>query len=99
MRAPGHSWADTLTAAHTLQALHEDLPDGTHVQRVAITRRDSGALLASAASAHFNGGRAQWLLGMWGAASCPNPVTAAGSRAFQQTYHLARDTLRPASSR
>lgn len=88
-----------LTAAYTVLSAHEDLDGGTHVQRQRISRRDTGAMLASAASAHFQGGRARWLLGMWGAASCPNPVTAAGSRAFQQTDHLARDTLRPASSR
>jgi hypothetical protein len=49
--------------------------------------------MAQAASANFDGGTAKWVLGAWGSASCPNPVTTAGSAAFQATYHLARDTL------
>jgi hypothetical protein len=84
-----------LTAAYRLQATNEDLPGGTHVQRLALTRIDTGALLASAASAHFQGGHARWVLGMWGSATCPTPVTPAGSRTFQKTRHLARDALRP----
>lgn len=87
-----------LTAAYRLHAVDEDLADGTHVQRLQLTRIDTGAVLASAASANFQGGHARWVLGMWGSASCPNPVTPAGSRAFQQTYHLARDVLRPVSA-
>lgn len=87
-----------LSAAFRLHAADEDLPGGTHVQRLQLTRIDTGAVLASAASAHFQGGHARWVLGMWGSASCPSPVTPAGSRAFQQTYHLARDALRPAGA-
>lgn len=87
-----------LTAAYRLQAVDEDLPDGTHVRRLQLTRMDTGALLASAASAHFLGGHARWVLGMWGSATCPNPVTPAGNQAFQQTWHLARDTLQPAGA-
>lgn len=87
--------AAALTALYQLTSASDDLPDGTHVQRLTLTRRDTGAVLARAASAHFQGGRARWLLGMWGTASCPNPVLPEGNRAFRQTYHLARDALRP----
>lgn len=86
-----------LTAAHRLAAESEELDSSTGVQRLTLTRRDTGTVLASAASAHFQGGTARWLLGMWGTASCPSPITPAGSQAFQQTYHLARDALRPAA--
>lgn len=87
-----------LTAAYRLHAANDELPDGTHVQRLQLTRIDSGVVLARAASANFHGGHARWVLGMWGSASCPNPVTPAGSRAFMQTRHLARDALRPAGA-
>lgn len=87
-----------LTAAYRLHAVDEDLPGGTHVQRLQLTRMDTGAVLASAASAQFQGGHARWVLGMWGSASCPHPATPAGSRAFQQTRHLARDALQPAGA-
>lgn len=87
-----------LTAAYRLQAVDEDLPGGTHVQRLQLTRMDTGAVLASAASAHFQGGHARWVLGMWGSATCPNPASIGGSAAFQRTRHLARDALRPAGA-
>jgi hypothetical protein len=89
---------EALTATYRLQTTNEDLPAGTHVQRLALTRIDTGALLASAASAHFQGGHARWVLGTWGSATCPNPVTPAGSQAFRQSRHLARDALRPAGA-
>jgi hypothetical protein len=84
---------DHLTAAHVFTSTHERLPGGVQVHRQFIRERASGRLMAQAASANFDGGTAKWVLGAWGSASCPNPVTTAGSAAFQATYHLARDTL------
>jgi hypothetical protein len=73
--------------------MYEQRPGGVSVQRQEIRARQGGRLMAQAASANFDGGTAKWVLGAWGSASCPNPVTTAGSAAFQATYHLARDTL------
>lgn len=87
-----------LTAAYRLQAVDDELPGGTHVQRLQLTRMDTGAVLASAASANFQGGHARWVLGMWGSATCPSLMSPTGSRAFGQTWHLARDALRPAGA-
>lgn len=84
---------DRLSAAHVFTSTHEELPGGVSVQRQVIREREGGRLLAHAASARFDGGIAKWVLGAWGSANCPNPVTTAGSAAFQATYHLARDTL------
>ena len=81
------------SAAHVFTSTHEQRPGGVSVQRQEIRERQSGRLMAQAASARFDGGTAKWVLGAWGSASCPNPVTTAGSAAFQATYHLARDTL------
>lgn len=85
---------DALTAAYTVQSTHEVQDGGVSVQRTTVSERASGRVLASAAMAHFHGGRARWVLGAWGSASCPNPVTADGAAAFEAAYHLARDTLR-----
>jgi len=85
---------DALSAAYTVRSQHEVLAGGMSVQRTTVSERAGGRVLASAASAYFEGGSAKWVLGAYGSAQCPNPVTAAGSAAFNATYHLARDTLR-----
>jgi hypothetical protein len=85
---------DSLTAAYAVQSTHEVRDGGVSVQRTTVSERASGRMLASAAMAHFEGGRAKWVLGAWGSASCPSPISAEGSAAFQAAYHLARDTLR-----
>lgn len=84
---------DEPTATHGLESTHESRPGGVSVSRQVIRERASGRVLAEAASARFDGGPAKWVLGAWGSAHCPNPVTAEGSRRFQATYQLARDTL------
>lgn len=90
-----HEEIERLSATHVLASAHEPQPGGVSIHRQTIRERDGGRLLASAATAHFDGGTAKWVLGAWGSAHCPDPVTAAGSAAFQAGYHLARDTLRP----
>lgn len=84
----------TLSASHAVSSQYEVRPGGVSVQRTVVSERASGRVLASAASARFDGGPAKWVLGSYGSAQCPNPITAAGNAAFQATYHLARDTLR-----
>jgi hypothetical protein len=59
--------------------------------RTEVRERASDRLLAQAAQAHSDGGRAKWVLGAWGTSSCPS----AGSRDWSRWYHLARDVLRP----
>lgn len=84
---------DQPTAAHVLVSTHESHAGGVSISRQVIREREGGRLLAQAASARFDGGPAKWVLGAWGSASCPDPVTAEGSRRFQANYHLARDTV------
>lgn len=85
---------DALTAAYVVQSQYEVSSGGLSTQRTTVSERASGRVLASAASARFDGGAAKWVLGIYGSAQCPNPLTAAGSAAFRAEYHLARDTLR-----
>ena len=87
---------DAISASVAVTATHERLSPWTSAQRVTITDRLTGQVLATAAQAHFNGGRAYWLLGSWGSGSCPDPATSEGSMEFKRFYHLARLTLRPA---
>jgi hypothetical protein len=87
---------DAISASVAVTATHERLGPWTSAQRVTITDRLTGQVLATGAQAHFNGGRAYWLLGAWGSGWCPNPASSDGSIEFNRFYHLARLTLRPA---
>ena len=86
---------DAISASVAVTATHERLSPWTSAQRLTITDRSSGQVLATAAQAHFNGGRAYWVLGAWGSSSCPDPASSEGSAEFNRFYHLARLTLRP----
>ena len=90
---------DAISASVAVTATHVRLSPWTSAQRVTITNRLTGQVLATAAQAHFNGGRAYWLLGAWGSGSCPDPASSDGSIEFNRFYHLARLTLRPAVAR
>jgi hypothetical protein len=57
-----------------------------------VVERSTGEVLAKAGSANFDGGRAKWVLGAWGASRCPSAMQS--SEAFGPYYHLARNTLR-----
>lgn len=84
---------DKLSAEYVLRSVHTD--EGMwRVQEVEIANIKTGEKLASAKSAHFEGGTAKWVLGAYGSATCPNPRTAEGSRLFRKTYNLAWETLR-----
>lgn len=86
---------DAISASVAVTATHMRLSPWTTAQHVTITDRLDGKVLATAAQAHFNGGRAYWLLGSWGSGSCPDPASSNGSIEFNRFYHLARLTLRP----
>ncbi|MCA0239295.1 MAG: hypothetical protein LCI02_00430 [Proteobacteria bacterium] len=85
---------DALTAAYVVKSQREAQPGGISTLRTTVSERASGRVLASAASARFDGGAAKWVLGIFGDAQCPNLTTSAGSAAFRAENHLARDTLR-----
>jgi len=88
---------DSSSASVRVATQYIDQPRGVSIQSTLITERASGRELARAERARFDGGRARWLLGFWGAADCTNPASARGQRAFQDWYHLARNTLRSES--
>ena len=83
-----------LTARYAVQSVRK--PAG-HASFETLLVKDmvSGQVLAEASNGHFDGGRAFWVLGAYGSASCPHPATSQGAQAFQQFYHLAKLTLRP----
>jgi hypothetical protein len=56
----------------------------------------TGEKMAWANNSHFEGGTMQWVLGVHGTASCPDPRSTEGSERFRDFYHLAKNTLRPA---
>jgi len=82
-----------LTAPYTVQSTFEKRSLGIQVNRVAVTERASGKLLAEAHSVTYHGGPLSLLLVLYGLSSCPSVHTQQGSRQFNAYYHLARDTL------
>jgi hypothetical protein len=64
----------------------------TGLAQTKIVDRQSGRLLAQAGSASFSGGRMRWVLGAWGASSCPSAMRSPTD--FTEYYHLAKRTLR-----
>jgi len=82
-----------LTARYTVQSMHEKRSLGIVVDRVAVTERVSGKLLAQAHSVTYHGGPLSLLLVLYGMSDCPDVRTQQGSRQFNVYYHLARDTL------
>ncbi len=88
---------DAPSATVTVKAEHTEPKSSTTVSGLTISDRATGRVIAHGASANFNGGKAMLVLGAYGIASCPSPITASGQRQFQALYHLARDTLRAAN--
>lgn len=82
-----------LKALYTVQSTFEERSPGLQVNRVVVTERASGKLLAEAHSVTYHGGPLSLLLGLYGLSSCPSVHTQQGSRQFNAYYHLARDTL------
>jgi hypothetical protein len=82
-----------LKALYTVQSTFEERSPGIHINRVAVTERASGKLLAQAHSVTYHGGPLSLLLVLYGMSDCPDVRTQQGSRQFNAYYHLARDTL------
>lgn len=82
-----------LTALYVVRSGVDVRANGIHVARSEIAERVSGKILAEAHSVVYHGGPLGLLLGVYGLASCPNPITAEGSRQFNTYYHLVRVVL------
>lgn len=68
-------------------------PNGhTDMSRTQVVDRSTGEVVAKAGSANFDGGRMNAVLGVWGARSCPSPMSS--PEGFDGFYHLARHALR-----
>ena len=64
----------------------------TSLSQTRVIDRNSGELMAKAGNAHFSGGRMKWVLGAWGARTCPSAMSSPED--FNDYYHLAKKTLR-----
>ena len=64
----------------------------TSLSQARVIDRVSGEVLSKAGSAQFSGGRMKWVLGAWGARSCPSAMSSPED--FNGYYHLAKQTLR-----
>jgi len=82
-----------VTAAYIVRSDVDVRAHGIHVARTEITERATGKLLAEAHSVTYHGGPLGLVLGVYGLANCPNPISAEGSRQFDAYYHLVRDVL------
>jgi hypothetical protein len=61
---------------------------GISVSSTVVKVRSTGEVLAEGARANFSGGRAKWVLGSWGASSCPSD-----GEDFKLYYRLIENTL------
>lgn len=84
---------DALAAEVEVVRLELPRSSGVSGQQLLIRDRATGRELAHAGSMYFDGGRARWVLGAWGTASCPDSLRDRGDRSFAAFYYLARDTL------
>ncbi|HEY6864962.1 MAG TPA: hypothetical protein VI319_13780 [Burkholderiales bacterium] len=64
----------------------------TGLSRTQVIDRVTGELVAKAASANFDGGRMNAVLGVWGSRSCPSAMSS--PEGFDGYYHLASHALR-----
>jgi hypothetical protein len=64
-----------LKARYTVQSRFEERSPGVQINRVAVTERASGKLLAEAHSVTYHGGPLSLLLVLYGMSSCPEPRT------------------------
>lgn len=82
-----------LSAAYLVRSGVDVRSGGINVARTEIIERASGRLLAEAHSVNYRGGPLGLLLGVYGSAHCPDPITTDGNRQFKGYYHLVRDVL------
>lgn len=86
---------ETKLAAPTARYEVQESHDGAGTTRVRVIDRQTGAEMAQAGDALFDGGKAKWALGAYGVASCLSAFH--DPEEFKAFYHLARRTLRPPS--
>lgn len=83
--------AETISARYEVRETFEQPYPHTGLSMTRIIDRQTGALMAQAGSAHFNGGRAHWFSGAYGTRSFPSAMSH--SNDFQNYYYLAQRTL------
>lgn len=86
---------DTIRARYEVRETFEQPFPHTGLNMTRVIDRQTGTIMAQAGRAHFNGGRMQWVLGVYGTRSCPSAMT--DSADFQAYYYLAQRTLRQAT--
>jgi hypothetical protein len=72
----------------------EKLPHGLSLSLKRITVRATGEEIARAGSVSYDGGPLSIILGVYGTCHCPNPITAKGSKYFEDYYYLERKVMR-----
>jgi hypothetical protein len=85
---------DTISARYEVRETFEQPYPHTGLSMKRVIDRQTGTVMAQAGSANFDGGRMQWVLGVYGTRSCPSAMT--DSDDFQTYYYLAQRTLRRA---
>jgi len=83
---------DTISARYEVRETFEKPYPHTALNMKRVIDRQTGIIMAQAGSANFNGGRMQWVLGVYGTRSFPSAMT--NSADFQTYYYLAQRTLR-----
>ncbi len=83
---------DIISARYEVRETFEQPYPHTGLSMKRVIDRQTGTVMAQAGSANFNGGRMQWVLGVYGTRSCPSAMT--DSDDFQAYYYLAQRTLR-----
>jgi hypothetical protein len=82
---------DTITARYEVRETAELPFHHTTVMMRRIIDRETGQVMAQAGSAHFDGGRTMWLLGVYGSRHYPDINHGDDFRTY---YDLAKRTLR-----
>lgn len=83
---------DIISARYEVRETFEQQYPHTGLSMKRVIDRQTGTVMAQAGSANFNGGRMEWMLGVYGTRSCPSAMT--DSDDFQAYYYLAQRTLR-----
>lgn len=84
---------DAITARYEVRETFKQPTPHISIDMRRVIDRQDGRLLAQAGSAHFDGGRAKWVLGMYGSRHYPDALTHGED--FNAYYYLAQRTLRP----
>jgi hypothetical protein len=85
---------DVVSARYEVRETFEKPYRHTGLSMRYVIDRQTAQVMARAGSAHYDGGRARWVLGAYGTRSYPSAMT--DSEDFNGYYFLAQRTLRPA---